>query len=295
MLLIAVGCNDSSESGETSEQAAEATSEQPQPEPQPHPDPVPADKPLVFTIDLEKPLPSYWVNIPYGGNVESSNITVQFEVTARGTRSFASESKQQDPVGVNKSFEAEIMLGKHVTPAVGKIPANTLKLVGDVLTRLSYDAVKKEFRIYVKPSTDVIAGRPDAFKIGLSAQQCIERKANIEATIGKFENEIPMLVINKNALGKELVVLQKALVAAGNAKNARQVAQIGADMARFRVQWQGQVNNQRSKIQQLVALRYNLEYLTSLARNLGELKYLDIRYRIYQKVDDRNVLIIDGW
>jgi hypothetical protein len=80
--------------------------------------------PLVFTIDLEESLPSYTLNIPYGGNIESSNITVQFEVTARGTRAFPSESKQQDPVGVSKSFEAEIMLGRHVTPGCGEDPSN---------------------------------------------------------------------------------------------------------------------------------------------------------------------------
>jgi formylglycine-generating enzyme required for sulfatase activity len=253
------------------------------------------DNPRVFTIDLDQALPSYTLNIPYGGNVDSKNITVQFEVTARGTRAFPSESKQRDPVGVSKSFEAEIMLGQHVTAAMGNIPANALDLIGDVLTRLSYDAVKKEFKIYVKPSTDVVAGKADPFEIALSVQKCEERVKKIQDLIVSLKLEIPVHqnnIINLKAVHAEL---QGNFQAAVNSKDAVKAAQIGAEMAKVEVQFKGQINNQKIKFSRLKSLPFKLAYLASLARNLDELKHLDIRYRIYQKVDDKDALIIDGW
>jgi formylglycine-generating enzyme required for sulfatase activity len=253
------------------------------------------DNPRVFTIDLDQALPSYTLNIPYGGNVDSKNITVQFEVTARGTRAFPSESKQRDPVGVSKSFEAEIMLGQHVTAAMGNIPANALDLIGDVLTRLSYDAVKKEFKIYVKPSTDVVAGKADPFEIALSVQKCEERVKKIQDLIVRLKLEIPVHENNIINLRAFHAKLQGDFQSAVNSKDAVKATQIGAEMAMVEVQFKGQINNQKIKFSRLKSLPFKLAYLASLTRNLDELKHLDIRYRIYQKVDDKDALIIDGW
>jgi hypothetical protein len=253
------------------------------------------DNPQVFTIDLEKPFASYTLNIPYNENVEKAKITVQFKVTARGTRAFPVVAKELDPVGLSKSFEAEIMLGQHIKPAVGQIPVIPLNLVGDVLTRLSYDAVKKEFKIYVKPSTDVVAGKPNSTEVNLSAQKCAERRVTIEQTIRKFELEIPMHAINIVNLNANHLNLQGQYQAAVNAKDPVRAAQIGAEMAKVGTQLKGQISNQKIKLSRLPSFRFTSTYLASLARKLGDLKHLDIRYRIYQKVDDKDVLIIDGW
>jgi formylglycine-generating enzyme required for sulfatase activity len=252
------------------------------------------DNPLVFTIDLAKALPAYRLNIPYSGAVEKSNIEVEFRVTARGSRSFPSESKQQGPVDINQAFNAEILLGQHVTPAAGRIPANSLDLIGDVLVRLSYDPDEKQFNIYVKPKTDVVAGKPDPIALDLSAQKCAERRMTIQQTINRFQLEIPIHRNNVLNLQAELVNKRNDYQSAVRAKDSGSATQIANQMSALDVQRKGQLSNLTSKSNRLPGLLFNLKYLDSLTRDLDDLKHLDIRYKIYQNVDGQKKLIIDG-
>ena len=257
------------------------------------------DNPLVFTIDLTEASPSYNLSIPYAGNVEASDISVQFDVTARGTRVFPSETDQNEPVAINKGFNAEIMLGQHVQPAAGKTPAKIFNLVGDVLVRLSYDAKKQEFRIYVKPTADVGAGKQNSTEVGLSAQQSEKRVVELQRTIVRTTQEInalhPANMAQLLALHQQLE-RQRAVAANSNTvPGALLAANLAAQMNQVEAKHKVQSSLQTSKRNRLPAFHFNLAYLESLTLNLANLKHLDIRYRIYRKMDDKNVLIIDGW
>ena len=254
------------------------------------------DNPLVFTIALAKQLSDYRLKIPYVGNVETANITVQFEVTARGTRPFHSESKQQGPVRMGKSYVSEITIGKYTAPPVANSPAKTFNLVGDVLARLSYDSKTNEFTIYVKPTADVVAGQPQPIKVGLSAQQCAERAGIIDGTIVNFTNQINVVLPQNFGNGAaRLVVLKDNFNAAVAAQNGLATANLGTQIAAVQSKLKGLSNSRKSMINRLPSMRFKSAYLKSLAANVDDLKHLDIRYRIYQKVGDENKLIIDGW
>jgi hypothetical protein len=160
---------------------------------------------------------------------------------------------------------------------------------------LSYDAGKKEFNIYVKPSTDVVAGKPDPFEIGLSAQQCEERVKKIQETILRINQEIPVHANNIFRLQADYKVLQGNFQAAVDASDVVTATQMGQQMSIVEVQCKGQINSQKIKFNRLRSLPFKLAYLESLTLNLANLTHLDIRYRIYQKMADKNVLIIDGW
>ncbi|MBT4692155.1 MAG: formylglycine-generating enzyme family protein [Planctomycetaceae bacterium] len=254
------------------------------------------DNPLVRTIDLMESSPSYNLSVPYDGNVETSNITVQFDVTARGTEAFPSETVQTEPVAINKDFNAKIMLGEHIQPSVGNSPARKFKLVGNVLVRLSYDAKKQEFRIYVKPTADVGAGKINSTQVGLSAPQSEKRIEELQRTILKTTQEYDIVhPANWQRLKKRYQQLEDQRANAAAANNLQLAANIATEMNNVGAQLKVQLNLMTSKRNRLPAFHFNLAYLKSLTLKLANLKYLDIRYRIFQKIDDKHVLIIDGW
>jgi hypothetical protein len=197
---------------------------------------------------------------------------------------------------MGKSYVSEITIGKYTEPPVATSPAKTFNLVGDVLARLSYDSKTNEFTIYVKPTADVVAGRPQPIKVGLSAQQCAERVGIIDGTIVNFTNQINVVLPqNFGNWAARLVVLKDNFNAAVAAQNGLATANLGTQIAAVQSKLKGLSNSRKSMINRLPSMRFKSAYLKSLAANVDDLKHLDIRYRIYQKVGDENKLIIDGW
>jgi hypothetical protein len=237
-----------------------------------------------FIINFAPGKAAYKQTVKYPWKVDIKKTIVEFTISGNGNRPFPISTKQKQPVELAKSIKYEIRLA----------PKSAVDLAVDVEARISYDKEKSEFIVYVKPSMDVIRGVGGATKIALSVNNLNERVVLINKTNARFKNEIAAAPAQ-----------HARNLANWNTTNQLKIAALGVNRMTDAGILQTQMNNiqrandilasqTKGKQIRVVNSRFILEYIDAIIVPLQGLQTITVEYKIFSKIGQNSVLILDG-
>jgi hypothetical protein len=241
-----------------------------------------------FIIDINKGESKYLHRVKYPGKIDASNLLVEITISGNGDRAFPSSTLQMQPVALGKTV-------KYVIRLAPKPDDETMfDLAADVEARMTYDAAKKEFVVYVKPSVAVIRGRAGADQLPLSIKQCLDRVALIQQTIQRFKQNIKNAPAQIRAIAANHARTKALLQAAVGAMQFGAANLLGVQVNQIEIQWKAATRQLKGKINRIPAMQIDLSYLDEIANTLQGMKTITVQYRIFSKIGESKKLILDG-